>query len=59
MSNEEKILEMLGNMQKDIKEIKGDIKELKTHQNYIWDDIKKLDKRISDNTAEINVLKRA
>ena len=32
MSNEEKILEMLGNMQKDIKEIKSDIKELKTHQ---------------------------
>ena len=35
MSNEEKILEMLGNMQKDIKEIKSDIKELKTHQKEI------------------------
>ena len=42
----------------DVNQLKQDVGEIKTELRFVWEDIKKLDKRLSAHDEELVILKR-
>ena len=55
---QELVLKKLDTLQADVSEIKSDITEIKTELRGVWDDILRLDKRLTAQDEELVIMKR-
>lgn len=58
MNNDDRIIQLLESMQSDIKDLKEGQVEIKTELRGIWDDILRLDKRLTAQDEEIVIMRR-
>ncbi|MFZ3100861.1 MAG: hypothetical protein WA113_01380 [Desulfitobacteriaceae bacterium] len=50
--------EDLASLKNDVATLKNDVSEIKGELRYVWDDIKKIDSRLSAQGEELVILKR-
>lgn len=50
--------EEIAGLRADVNKLKQDVREIKTELRYVWEDIKKIDNRLSAHDEELMLLRR-